>query len=274
MDTQANYTLVGAFVILITAAIVFAVIWLSSGLSAVQYKNYLTYSQESVSGLSVDAPVEYNGVNVGSVKEISIDQVNPHLVKVLMRIDVKTPITNGTSAMLTSRGLTGVAFIALKDTGKDLRPLTVLPGQDYPIIPTTPSIFVRLDTALTSLTKNFQKFTQSMRSLLDAENLHSFKQILANLNQVTRALSNNTQQLNSIMLNTVHASKQLTPLLENSSDAMKTLKMQTLPETYQVLSNLNDLSRNLKEVSEELKENPTILVRGRAQLPLGPGERQ
>lgn len=259
MDTNVNYTVVGAFVIGLIASITFAIIWLSSGLSSVPYKNYIMLSQESVSGLTVDAPVEYNGVNVGSVSNVTLDESNPHLVKVLIRIKASTPITQGTTAMLASRGVTGVAFIALKDTGTDLEPLAPTPGQEYPVIPNTPSIFVRLDTALTSLTKNFQAMAQSLHALLDKENLQSFKEILVHVNQVTETLSNNSQQWNTIMMNTARASQ--------------SLETQTLPMTYKMLSNLNELTRNLNEVAIQLKQSPSILIRGQAPLPKGPGEK-
>jgi len=267
MDTNVNYTLVGAFVIGITAAIVLAIIWLSSGLSVQPYSNYIIYSQESVSGLSVDAPVEYNGVNVGAVKSIELKPTDPHLVKVILRIHSSTPITKNTVATLTSRGITGVAFIALKDTGADLTPLTAEPGQDYPVIPTAPSIFLRLDTALTKLTKNFESIADSIHGLLDKENLQSIKNTLSQLDRVTGTLANNSQKINAILVNTTHATEQLTPL-------MKTLSNQTLPVTYQLLSNLNDATRTLSDVALQLKQNPSILIRGVAKAPLGPGERK
>lgn len=274
MDSDVNYTLVGAFVITLTAAIVFAIIWLSSGLSAFDYKNYLIYSQESVSGLSIDAAVEYNGVKVGAVENVSLDEDNPHLVKVLLKINSKTPITQGTVATLTSRGVTGIAFIALKDAGNNLQPIAVQPGQHYPVIPTSPSLFMRLDTALTTLNKSVQTVSESLRGLLDKENLKSIKGILTNLDLVTTTLSENSQKLTTIMVNTSRASEQLIPLLNNSSTAMKTLEIQTLPATYQLLSNLNDVARTLNEVSTQLKQNPSMLIRGVAPLPPGPGEKR
>lgn len=274
MDNNANYTLVGAFVILLISASVLAIIWLSSGLSAVDYTHYLIYSEESVSGLSLDAPVEYNGVSVGEVKEITLDQANPHLVKVLMKIKRNTPVTQGTVAMLTSRGVTGVAFIALKDVGNNMQPLVTQPGQEYPIIPTKPSIFMRLDTALSTLTKSVEVVSNTFAAVLDKDNLKSIKGILENLDSVTLTLSNNSKKLDAIMINTSLASQQLTPLLKYSSNAMKTLEMQTLPATYDLLNNLNDVARTLHEVTIQLKQNPSMLLRGATKQPLGPGEKR
>ena len=75
VETNIRYTAVGAFVIIFVLAIVFSVIWLSSGFSFNHYKIYKVYMQESVSGLNVQSPVEYNGVDVGSVRSIELDQI-------------------------------------------------------------------------------------------------------------------------------------------------------------------------------------------------------
>jgi phospholipid/cholesterol/gamma-HCH transport system substrate-binding protein len=274
MDTNVNYTIVGAFVISLIAAIVIAIIWLSSGLSLKSNSTYLIYSQESVSGLSMDAPVEFNGVHVGSVEDIELNPHNPQLVKVVLSISSSTPITRGTVATLTSRGVTGVAFISLKDSGEDPRPLVAQPGQYYPVIPTAPSIFMRLDTALTKLSKNFDIIADSFHSLLDKDNLNSIKDILNHMNRVSGTLADNTKKINMILVNTSRASLQLTPLLEYSAASMKTLSAETLPVTYRLLSNLNEMTRSLNEVTQQLKQNPSVFIRGAAPAPLGPGERR
>jgi phospholipid/cholesterol/gamma-HCH transport system substrate-binding protein len=274
METNVHYTLVGAFVIVLVSAIVFCVIWLSSGFSIVQHTDYLVYSQESVSGLSVDAPVEYNGVNVGTVKSISLNHDNPRLVEVLLSIDSTTPITRGTVAVLTSRGITGVAFIALKDSGTDLRPLVAINGQPYPVIPTAPSLFMRLDIALKRLSENLQTVAESFHALLNKENLKSITDILLNIDHITGTVADNSDRLNTLLVNTSQASAQLTPFLQSSSYTMRMISTQTLPATYQLLTNLNDAVRTLGEVSTMLKQNPSMLVRGVTPAPPGPGEKR
>lgn len=273
MDNNVNYTMVGAFVIFLTTAIVFAIIWLSSGLSLIQYSDYLMNSEESVSGLNVDASVEYNGVNVGSVKSITLDTTNPHIVKVLLSINDTTPITRGTIATLTTRGVTGVAFVALKDLGNDLRPLTAEPGQEYPIIPTAPSIFMRLEVTLSRLTDNFQTITDSFGRLLDKKNLESIQNTLEHVDKLTGTLAKDSDKFNQIIENMAKASAEFMPMLKQSTSALKVLDSQTLPNTYRLLNNMNDVMRNLNDISNQLKQNPSILIRGAAPAPLGPGEK-
>lgn len=273
METNVNYTIVGLFVISILTMITLAIIWLSAGLSLHPYSTYEVYMTESVSGLGLDAPVEYNGVDVGTVKSIELNRKNPRIVELLLSIRSDTPITQATRATLTTRGLTGVAYLALKDQGTDLTPLKPYPGQRYPVISTAPSIFMRLDTALERLSHNVHEVTQSIQSLLDEENLRSIKQILLNVQTITGTLSVNSKEMSTILQNTSKASEQFTPLLQSSTATMQILQTQTLPAASQAMSNLANATQNLSQISNELKQNPAMLIRGKEPNTLGPGEK-
>lgn len=273
METNINYAAVGAFVIALITAMVMAIIWLSSGFSMQKYITYKVYMQESVSGLSIDSPVEFNGVDVGSVTSVTLDKTNPQLVVLMLNISATTPITQGTVATLKTRGVTGITFMALTDKSEDMRQLTVMKGEQYPVIPTAPSLFTRLDTALSSLSDNLHDVSVSVRELLDKDNQKNIKQILLNLSEVTGALAANNERMTQIMTNTERASKEFLPLVRSSSDAMRMLQLQTLPATYQLINNLNVISRSLTGVAADLQQNPSILIRGVQRQSSGPGEK-
>ena len=57
-----------------------AALWLASG-GALQTKFdlYSAVENESVAGLNINAPVKYNGVEIGKVRSIRLDQQNPEL---------------------------------------------------------------------------------------------------------------------------------------------------------------------------------------------------
>jgi phospholipid/cholesterol/gamma-HCH transport system substrate-binding protein len=259
MDPNVNYTVIGTFVIVLFTAIVLSIIWLSSGFSFQKYTTYMVYMQESVSGLNPDSQVEYNGVSVGTVSTIEINPKNPHLIDVTLNIKSSTPVTRGTVCTLATRGLTGMVYIALKDSSVDLRPLMRKPGQPYPVIPTAPSIFVRLDIALTQLSDSFRELSSSVRSLLDVQNLRSIKETLINLRHITHNLSVNDKHINA--------------LFQNTSQAMHLFETQTLPSANQTMLQLNNLSQTLNKVAGEIQQNPAILIRGKGPQPLGPGEK-
>lgn len=194
--------------------------------------------RESVSGLSIDSPVEFNGVEVGNVKTISINHKNPELVELLLNIKSSAPITKGTVATLNSRGITGITYVALKDKSNDLTPLVAEAGESYPIIKTAPSLFVRIDTAMSELSNNFHLITESIQQLLNKENQRAIKKTLSNMQAMTAVMQS-----------------------------------QTLPMTYQTLNNLNSTMQSFASLAKEIKRNPTILIRGSAEPQLGPGEK-
>lgn len=252
MDTKVNYSVVGAFVIVLTAAFVLMIIWLSSGLSSKTYDTYVVYMNESVAGLNIDSPVKFNGVEVGRVKKIALDRHNPQVVVLLLDIEDKTPVTIDTRATLTIQGLTGVASLALKTVGSDTTPLKTQRGQKYPVIKSAPSLLARLDVALSELTTNLSDITKSIRSVLNPENQAAIKATLHNFDIISGQLAKASEQFPA---------------------TMQILTNQTLPATNQLLNSLQNASDNLTAITSEIKQNPAVIVRGQKPAALGPGER-
>lgn len=239
METNVNYAIVGAFVIILLSAIILSIIWLSSGLALESYNIYQANMEESISGISTDSPVEFNGVSVGTIKNINVNQKNPKIVELLLKIKKDIPITEATVATLGMRGLTGITFIALQDDGSNITPLQKSGNEEYPIIKTIPSLRMRLDTALNMITKNMDQISHAILALLSKENINLFK-----------------------------------ALLNTSQRAVYTLQTRTIPQTNQTIENLTTLTQDLTEIAAEIKQNPAVLIRGKEPRPLGPGEHQ
>lgn len=233
MEPNVNYTLVGAFVIVLLASLIFTIIWLSAGITGKHYVLYRVYMNESVTGLSQDATVKYNGVEVGTVKEIKLSKLDPQQVKLLLQIEEGTPITKSTVAILTTQGLTGVAYIDLKTRGTDNTPLIAMPGEPYPVIKTAPSLLLRVDTAVSQLITNFNTLTTSLSGLLNTQNRQAIQETLQNLAAISNNLANNNKEMAVILKNTAAATQKLPAMLQNSQAALQTLTSQTLPQTNQ-----------------------------------------
>jgi phospholipid/cholesterol/gamma-HCH transport system substrate-binding protein len=181
METNVRYTVAGLFVLAMFTFIILGIIWLSSGFSNEKYHYYLVYMKESVSGLTVDSSVEFNGVNVGKIDQININKKNPQLVELVLKLKETTPVTMGTKAKLGVRALSGMTYILLEDKGNDKRPLLAQNGEPYPVIETTPSILIRLDTTLTQMSDSFRQISNSFKSLLSPENLQAIRRLLQKL---------------------------------------------------------------------------------------------
>ena len=127
-----NYSVVGAFVLVLTAVAIAAVLWLASG-GAWQktYDVYLAIEDESVAGLNLNAPVKYNGVDVGRVRDIELDALNPQRVNLLFAIEHGTPIKEDTIAVLKTQGLTGIAYVELSGGAVGSPSLRTIAGNRY-----------------------------------------------------------------------------------------------------------------------------------------------
>ena len=82
MERKANYTAVGAFVILVVAAAFAFVYWYSDGRDRRNYERYEIYFPGSVTGLSEGSSVRYLGVEVGKVRRIRLDSRSPDRVQI------------------------------------------------------------------------------------------------------------------------------------------------------------------------------------------------
>ena len=70
MEREANYTAVGAFVLVVAALAGAFVYWYSDARNARSYERHEIYFEGSVSGLTVGSTVRYLGVDVGRVTDV------------------------------------------------------------------------------------------------------------------------------------------------------------------------------------------------------------
>lgn len=279
METKVNYGIVGLFVLILGAAIIIIPLWLSSSLSNKHYVIYAVHMYESVSGLSPNAPVKYNGVDVGTVKSIALNIKNPQEVDILLNIIEGTPITTATTATLSVQGLTGVANIELKGSDPKARPLVAKPNQPYPLIQSSPSFMAHLIDTINHVSDELSR-------LLNPANQRAIRNSLANIDRITSVFATNAAQLNSsiqsaniALHNTAVASQQFPIVVNNIKNDAE--QFDQLVQQWNSLSSslsnttlpkVNDVLGNLQSFSQSVKQNPSVLIRGQQNRPLGPGE--
>lgn len=308
METKVNLAVVGAFVLLLGAALIGGVLWLSSEKSYRKaFDTYLVYMQESVSGLTPDAPVRYRGVQVGRVRKIALARGNVEKVELTLDIERGTPITQNTVAVLRTQALTGVAHIELGGGTRDSPALQALAGEDFPVIRAGPSLLVRMEDALTTLIGNLTRSSENINALLDEGNRAALNETLASLALVSRTLAARSAAIDAgvanaarTMENTARLSGEISGLVERigrSADAFDRMSnegaraaasaaaavagaradlhqatRETIPEARQLIAELRELTTSLRRFTDQLERNPAMLVHGRAAAKAGPGE--
>ena len=200
METRVSQAVVGAFVLVLGAAGIAAVLWLSSGrLAQKEHGTYLAYFTESVSGLNLHAPVKYRGVAVGSVREVALDPANPERVRLVLEIEQGTPVKEDTVAILGVQGLTGIAYVELEGGSRGSPALQAKAGEPFPEIRTGPSMMRRLDTAGTTLLSDLDESTRRINDLLDQDTRTAVRSTVSDLRRVTEALARHSADIEAVV---------------------------------------------------------------------------
>lgn len=293
MEKHVNYALVGLFVILLGGAWLAISLWLALGDFATSYTRYLVYMDESVSGLYLDAPVKYRGVEIGKVREIELNPLVLDQVQLTLDIESNIPIKEDTIAVLTVQGLTGVAFIDL--TGGSLGAPSLQAGDDelYPVIRSDPSFFSRLDRSGSDLIANMNVLALGLAKLLDGETRQSIKQMISNVRDVTAELADQKEAMGAsvagipVLLQRIDettrefekmarkitvTSDNIDRYVNNSGSGVEQFSQQTLPEFGALISELRRLADTMQGLGQKLEEDPRVLLYGRDLEAPGPGE--
>lgn len=301
MEEKVNYTLVGLFVLVLGAALIGAVLWLGSDQSySKTYDTYQIYIKESVSGLNLNAPVRYRGVEVGRVQKITLAPDNVEQVQLTLGIERGTPIKTDTFAILQTHGLTGLTFVELAGGSREATALKAGQGEPFPTIQTGPSLMMRLDTSVSTLLTNLNRSSENINALLNEDNRRAISHALSDIEVLSHALAGRRTTIDSALINaartmenTAQLSAQLPQLAErigHSADAVDRMASElakaagstrttmdkfgneTTPEMQQLLNELHELTTTLRRVSSEIEQNPAVLLHGRAAAKRGPGE--
>lgn len=222
MEDKVNYSLVGAFVLVLGAALVAGVLWLAAGLGGQKaMEPYQAFIKESVAGLDLDAPVKYLGVDVGKVSEIAIDPQNPQQVRLSFLIERDTPIRQDSAAVLKTQGLTGIAYVELSGGSATSPPLGPGANGEPPTIPFKPSLAARLENVLTSVLANVDRMSNNLNAVFDDGNRAALKATLADTAALVHALAAQQSVITAGLADAARtarsaarASAQLAPTLE------------------------------------------------------------
>jgi phospholipid/cholesterol/gamma-HCH transport system substrate-binding protein len=305
-----NFALVGAFVLTLGAVLVAGVLWLAAGGAwQTKYDTYLAVADESVAGLNLDAPVKYNGVNVGKVQAISLDHDHPQRVNLLFAIERGTPVKEDTVSVLKTQGLTGIAYVELSGGTISSPTLRASPGARYPQIRTSPSLSARLENILTNVLTKLDSTSTNINAMLSQENQTALRSALADVATVARTIAARKDSIDTSLTdaatslrNTAKASAKVDALMSRvgrGADAvekmgnsvaatslsagktvdsvgvdMKRISTETLPELERLLAELTALSGSLRTLTDQTRRDPRGLIFGRTPVPGGPGEQE
>src|SRR6201991_3386578 len=188
METRANFVLIGSFTLAVIAAAFGFVLWFQSLHTTKQRSPLRVVFEGPASGLRNGGSVNFNGIRVGEVMSVKLD--NPRRVVALALVEKNAPIRKDTVVGLEFQGLTGVAAISLKG-GAEAAPPGPLDADGIPVLTADPN-------RLQDVTEAIRGTLQNINTIV-ADNQVAVKNSLANLETFTQSLSRNSEKIDNIM---------------------------------------------------------------------------
>jgi len=248
-DNHASYTVIGLTVVLGVAAILGTLVYIG-GVGTGQERVYAeTYSEKSVSGLSVGSAVNFRGVKIGEVSKISFvgneydTEGKPNawvyirlaFKRELLTLDLDKGVTpeaflrdlvdkGGVRATVTASGITGLSRIELDAKSEKAQPLTLTWVPKYPYIPCTVSLL--------------DNFSDSATKVMNQINRMDLESVWSNVNASVESLARVTESMRVV-------------LESRQADIDK------------ITSDLSATMGSVKECAEEVRANPSSLIRER-----------
>ncbi len=254
METRANYILIGAFTLAGILGAFGFFLWLAKFEVTRQYA-YYDVLFDNVSGLSAAGGVSYNGLPVGQVISLNLDEDDPSKVRVRIEVDADIPVTEETIAQLQSLGVTGVGYVELTGGSASAARLpqdSVIKSKRSTIQSLFEGAPKVLDEAVTLL--------QELNSVVDEKNRKAVSDILDNLASATGRLDKTLSDFESVSANIGNAAqdigvftKKLDPLISSAESTLET--------GTDTLKSIKTASDTAKEALDEAKVTLTTTNR-------------
>jgi paraquat-inducible protein B len=327
MSRRANPTTIGLFLIGALALAVLAIAALASNAWFQRRTSFIAYFPETVNGLENGAPVKFQGVPVGSVTGIMIEiNQQDKTFQVPVKFDIDLPrltthlgtyidlgdtivlrqqIENGLRAQLQMESIvTGLLYIELAYRSDSTPPRLASNTDEYPQIPTTPSLMAAIGGGAGSVLSEVMRILNRVNSMLSDVNMveinravvqssNAIEELVSSpeIKRVLRDIPGMTEQLNRTMAEVerlaTRAEAAIDPMQTQisgaSTEAIATLQAlrKTLDETHGLLSadagpgyalqgaltSLREAADALRLLISSLEQNPDMLLRGKKPPP-------
>lgn len=257
METRGSYVMVGAVVLIGIAAAFLAILFLTR--SSNEFDEYDVIFRERVSGLSVGAAVSFNGIQKGTVRDLTIDPDNPSIVIARVRVDSDTPVKTDTKAELELVGFTGLAIIQLVG-GSAGEPLLKQVTRGVPRIEADAG-------GIAQILAGSNDIIAAANRLLSEDNTAAFSRILASVDTLTGTLAKQDANISTTFENLAVASGKLSRTADNLDKILADSAPQTIAEAQATLKETRALITELHGTLAENREAIRIFTdQGLAQV--------
>jgi phospholipid/cholesterol/gamma-HCH transport system substrate-binding protein len=253
METRASFAAIGALALAVALGAFAFVYWVAGPSKTAELKTYQVIVRGSVDGLTRGSAVQFNGLKVGEVTSLQIDEKDPSLVNLLISIDKKTPVKTDTRARLEQRLLTGVAIVSLVGATPEAPPLVAKADERYPRIAAEPSEIHNLVDSVQRLSTRASNVMEKLDRLIE-DNSGALTASIKNIETFSQTLADNSEPAGSLIKDSAAFMHTLKPVAEKFdhliSSADKTIKALDPKTMKSIADNMAGLSANINRFTQ------------------------
>lgn len=259
METKANYTIVGFFTVMVIFAAFGFVYWMSQYGRSGEMVELVISIPGSANGLSVGSPVRFNGIPVGSVRNLAINSNDPRYSVAVTQVSAEAPVLKSTKATLEIQGLTGAAYIELSGGNKgdeNILQTALSKGGSAHLVADQSSVTSLLATADKILDRannaigDIEGFVKDVRGPLTST--------IANADKFSKALADNSDGINeflksvsSLSSSLTAASQRLNSTLASAEQVVKSVDPKKIDH---IVGNVSKMSDDLAAASGQVSD--------------------
>jgi phospholipid/cholesterol/gamma-HCH transport system substrate-binding protein len=262
METRANLTIVGIFVLAVIVAGFGAVAWLLGGTRTTNRSEVTISFPGSITGLAPGASVQFNGIRIGEVTRFDYVEDDPTKVLVIASIDNRAPVKLDSRVTLGYSGLTGSATVQISGGSKSAerlmakgspRHMQAEAGAVQDLMEGAKTVLGKADAALNSINS------------LVRDNSDSIGRTVRNAEAFSDSLAKNAGNIDAFMANVGRAADVLAQvsgkaegLIAHADELVKAV------EPAKVRSTVDDVARIAGEIAKSSGEFDGIVRQVRA----------
>lgn len=207
---------------------------------------YVNFTGMSVYGLNEGSQVKYQGVDIGSVREIEVNPKDLSSILVRLRIKRSFPVKKDMRAQLSYAGITGLRFVEL--SGGDSRSEGLAPNG---VIPMKKGLGEKAE----DIVSNIDRAVKNINNLLNEERSEEISRIFENIEESTRLIKSFVREQRSVMARSLENFDRLSMNLQRFSDMLSrtdiekiSRRLDTLIDSISSRFSQAELGKTIKEV--------------------------
>jgi len=251
MYNKVGYTIVGLFVIIFGAGMIWFAFWLTKGTGDEKFNLYKIHLIDSVTGLSKDAMVKLHGVNIGRVVRVAINPQNIEEVEIDVLVEGNIPIKEDMVAHTQMVGITGMLAIEIEGGTNEAK--TLHAGD---ILNSKPSVLSTLSTYAEPMLKDISLLIKKTHRLFSDKNIKNIEKTLVNIEHFTSRTDAIEKRLFTSLDEVDHSLKEarefmtmLTPQIKKATSDFTVIK----DDVHLAIKESVPLIKQLKKTTKDLK---------------------